>query len=295
MSTDTETTGPRDSGVVRAAGLFSVALLVLTACGDNDEADESSEDGAQGEVDPEGAQDQGHEPDEIAEDEDGDPPQIEEIADDIWNTMENSESAVMEATRPLDPEELEGLAEPEDVDDDATLRERYSGQADGSALTVLREAEGAEAEYITFDGETYLRGEHELEAFLDQYPGEFEEAELRQEFEGKWVEYTDFFPEGFSITEQLAVFRESFEEFGGFGELEGTAEERDGEEVWVYTDENREFVVRAGEDPVLLSVFAENDGEVVEATFSDWDEAEEPEKPDEEDILTMEDLEGLLN
>lgn len=294
MSTITETAELRHGGILRGVGIFGVALLAVTACGDTDEGEEHPEDGAQEEMDPDGAEDQGDESDEIAEDEEeaGDPPQIEEIADDIWATMENAESVTLDATMPFDSEDFEGMV---DVEGAETIEQHYSGQIDGSALTFTEEAAGSEVEYITFDGETYLRGEHELEAFLEQYPGEFEEDELREEFEGKWVEYTEFFPEGVSVHDWFDDFRGGFEESGGFGELEGTAEERDGEEVWVYTDENREFVVRAGEEPVLLSLYAENDDEVIEASFSDWDEAEEPEEPEEEDILTMEDLEGLLD
>lgn len=300
MSTTTEIAENRYAAMAKATGIFGVALLTVTACGGTG-GDEQPEDTDQEDVDPDGAEDQGDEPAEIAEDEDdsaedeedsGEAPEIAEIADEIWTNMENSESVTLDATVPFDAEDFEGTVEVEGAE---TIDQHYSGQIDGSALTFSEEAAGAEAEYITFDGETYLRGEHELEAFLEQYPGEFEEDELREEFEGKWVEYTEFFAGGVSVHDWFDEFRGGFEEAGGFGELEGAAEERDGEEVWVYTDDAREFVVRAGDEPVFLSLYADNEGEVFEATFSDWDEAEEPEEPDEEDVLTMEDLEGLLN
>ncbi|GAA3072379.1 MULTISPECIES: hypothetical protein [Actinomycetes] len=291
---------------VRMLGIVGIALLALTGCGAGEaEEDAGEQDAGQEDVDPDGAEDQGDEPDEIAEDgadeepedeteaEAGDAPAIEEIEADLWRAMEEAESVVLDAEVPAGAEEVEADIDAEEGAD--TIVQHYSGQMDGSALTLREEAGGASAEYISFDDGTYLRGEDELAAVARQFPGEIDEDELAGEFEGKWVDYSQIFPEGFTVDEWMADFRGSLEEAGGFGELEAEADTRDGEDVWIYTDDRREIVVRAGDDPVLLSVYADNDGDVFDVRFSDWDEAAEPERPADEDILTVDDMEDILS
>lgn len=302
MTEETETAAV--STAVRTLGIAGIALLALTACGGGEaEEDAGEQDGAQEDVDPDGAEDQGIEPEEIAEDGAGDDsddedeaeaggaPAIEEIEADLWRAMEDAESVVLDAEVPAGADEVEAEIDGEGAD---TIVQHYSGQMDGSALTLREEAGDASAEYITFEDGTYLRGEDELAAVARQFPGEIDEDELAPEFEGKWVDYSEIFPDGFTVDEWLEDFRGSLEASGGFGELDAEADTRDGEDVWVYTDDRREIVVRAGDDPVLLSVYADDDGDVFDVRFSQWDEAEEPERPAEEDILTIEDMEGIL-
>lgn len=312
--------------MTRALGIAGVALLALTACGGEGE-DPQEGDPGQEDVDPDGADDQGDEPDEIAEDddedgtsdEDGDDsdgedaaeaddeddepdegdedagadeaPELSEIEAELWETMENAESVVLEAEMPFSPDDFEGEV---DVGEAETLHQFYSGQVDGSALTFLERAGDAEQEYITFDDATFLRGEDELRAISEQFPGDVDEEELAEELEGRWVDYTEIFPEGFAVSDWLAEFREGLDSAGGFGELDAATETRDGEDVWVYTDDEREIVVRPGDEPVLVSVEADVEGEVTDVRFSEWNEADEPERPAEEDILTVQDLEELL-
>ncbi|MDZ5076830.1 hypothetical protein [Nesterenkonia sp. HG001] len=271
-------------------GIAGIAVLTLTACAPDDD---QPEDAAQEDVDPDGAEDQGDEPDEIAEEEpENEAPEISEIESQLWDTMDQAESVVLDAEVPSDADEVEGEV---DIDDAGTITQHYSGQVDGSALTMREESDAAQAEYITFEDATYLRGEDELRAVGEQFPGEIDEDELEDEFAGRWVDYSEIFPEGFTITEWLDEFRESLESGGGFDELEAAAETRDGEEVWVYTGDGREVVVRAGEEPVLLSVHAEDETGHFDVRFSDWNEAEEPERPADEDILTVQDIEELLS
>lgn len=72
-----------------------------------------------------------------------------------------------------------------------------------------------------------------------------------------------------------------------FKDAEGSLDERDGVDVWVYAEGDDELVVEADHDsPRMLSA---DDGEV-SVTFSDWDETDAPEKPEDSDLLTEEDL-----
>ncbi|GAB3192306.1 hypothetical protein [Nesterenkonia suensis] len=299
------------STTVKTLGIMGISLLTLTACvGIEEEA--GQQDAGQQDVDPDGAEDQGDEPDEIAEDDaadadevdevdeadeadddPGDAPEITDIEDDLWRAMEEAESVVLEVDIPADEAQVEG---PEQIDAEEGERftQHFSGQMDGSGLIMRQEFGGEATEMITFEDATYVRGEDELAAVAEQFPGEIDEDELAEEFEGKWVDYSDVLPEGFTITAEIDDFRRSLEDGGGFGELEGQTETREGEEVWVYTDDLRELVIRAGEEPVLLSVQAESESGRIEMHLSDWNAAEEPERPAEEDILSMEDLEDIL-
>ena len=95
----------------RAAGLFGVALLTLSACEPAGET--GTDDPGQEGVDPDGADDQGNPPEEIADDEDegedreeddaddqaaedsAEVPDLDEIEDQIWESSTGQESVTI--------------------------------------------------------------------------------------------------------------------------------------------------------------------------------------------------------
>lgn len=314
----------------RATGVFGVALLALTACGDSGEGgDDYPEDNAPEGVDPSGAEQQGNYSDEIAgeegdnvaspvpDDETMDPPALNEIIDQIWETSAEQDSvtinvavtaeALEQAQENLGGTQEEGdLPHVEDTEDEAEdVQLTIAGDLNGEGSTYTQEGGG---EYLVFDeGEQYLQtvdtfvSDYQADAEAQGVTAEIAPEDLRDALsaEGDWIEVT---PTHAERVETPAQFLENFRNGYGFisggseiGDLsaEGEVETRDGENVWVYAEGGYELVVLADEsEPLLMAIAVEDGG--VQVDFSDWNETDAPERPEDDTIIFADELEAII-
>lgn len=263
----------RRPGRTAALGIGTAGLLVLTSCGDDD------------------------------------PPPLEDLAENILESVEQAESFTVlsdgdwDAAFASDP-----MLDDMDVDEDDQevlvhftqggdrvfmqahvlnvewdmlfLRTEGTAYMPVSAFVDLMEL-GAEAEgddissFIDVDGFREEAGDRWL--IIEDIPAsDMEELEI----EGLLSEY------GFDDASSLA------EQFSNEGELQ----ERDGTEVWVYDGEDEaELVVLAdSEEPYFVELTYYDDDLLVTEHYSNWNEAPETEEPSQDDAMTEQELEELL-
>ncbi|WP_120006410.1 hypothetical protein [Nesterenkonia muleiensis] len=323
-----------ENTLLRATGLFGVAVLALTACTSGEDGPAAGEDDPTGDtgqedLDPEGAEDQGDTPGEIADDPD-EVPALADIEDSLWENSRSQDSVTVLSDVPaavLGVQESDGedaLGDLEDEGDDAEAEpdEDAAEEApenidviiggdmlgDGSVWRV----EGL-MDYLLYDtGETIYQT---VGSFVEEYrefqPDEAagpsaDELEAELASAGSWVDVTSTLvdqvetPERYIEhieTEVLAAAGiELFSEIGFSGE----AESRDGEDVWVYLHEEDgesiELVVLADrEEPLIRELSMEFEDAQLSITFADWNESEglAEEEPDEEDVISEEELDAI--
>lgn len=279
-----------------ALGIFGVALLVLTACGGGDD------DEGQGEASAENGEEEVAEAEEGEEEaEEDEAPELEEIENDMLEASTTQESVSI--TGSMDPELLMGdLGTGEDIDEDAA----EEGEEDDDLFDI--DITGTEREftyrmaphmdYVVSEDAVYQTSDSLVEEYALEEPPEGtdmpspEDVAEAMEAESDWV---DIGPEGLQFVETPAEFIEvylttyaagaGFENLAEFG-FEASTESVDGEDVWVYElargDYGAELVVTADEEEPLLQEFnTDLPGFVALLEFNDWNEAEEPEAPDE--------------
>jgi hypothetical protein len=142
----------------RTTGLFGVAVLALTACGPEDEGarDDVAEDG-QEDVDPDGAEDQGDTPGEIADeegeepdpeeevdagDEDseaGDAPDLADIEDSVWESSSSQDSVTITSEVPASMMGLDEVTQEDEIDD--LTEEEGEETAEDDAADIAEEEE----------------------------------------------------------------------------------------------------------------------------------------------------------
>lgn len=250
-----------------AAGLAGVALLTLTACGGGGE-DPAAEESQTPEVPP--------------------APEYTEIESDIWDTMLAAESVTLSV-------ELSASSMNPQASSDAVVAQEYTGSLDGTASTFHELNDGVTTEMHMLEDAIYVPGERELESIARASGDAFSAEDFAAEFEGKWVDYSGQVDRSQASTAAfLEQMRSSMEDNGAASSLEGEAETREGEDVWVYTGGGVEAVVRAGDEPVLLSYAGESGDESVDLTFEDWDASEGPEEPAEEDVLSLDEVRAIV-
>lgn len=250
-----------------AAGLAGVALLTLTACGGGGE-DPAAEESQTPEVPP--------------------APEYTEIESDIWDTMLAAESVTLSV-------ELSAALMNPQASSDAVVEQEYTGSLDGTASTFHELNDGVTTEMHMLEDAIYVPGELELESIARASGDAFSAEDFAAEFEGKWVDYSGQVDRSQASTAAfLEQMRSSMEDNGAASSLEGEAETREGEDVWVYTGGGVEAVVRAGDEPVLLSYAGESGDESVDLTFEDWDASEGPEEPAEEDVLSLDEVRAIV-
>lgn len=248
--------------------VVSVSALAITACGDSVE----------------------------------NPPELSEIEESMWDAMEASESVTMTVDFEGLPDDAAGLDEIRQIyGEDVTTASIY-GEI-GSGATAM--SFGDDPMLLVFDDEAYMSTDVMLLA-MDQVadgPGGEEVADefdqLRAELDGAWLDFSDDLgpdDDAMSLTTILSEAREGW--FEGDDDdapfdreelsQEGVYEERDGEDVWVYTDEgDAELVVTAdAENPRMISTTADG----VTMTLSDWDATEAPQPPASEEIIDEDEL-----
>lgn len=297
--------------------------------------DDSPDDSAQEDVDPDGAEEQGDTPGEIA-DEDGeepDPdeaqgnggeaPELSEIGDEVWEASLAEDSVTVTAEVPaalfgmeeLPTDELEDGTEDSGAEDDE-LEAEFEGETVEIIISGDMQGNGSTwqmadiIDYRLFDeGSTIYQS---ADSFIEEYTSLQPDAQagadpeaLRQELEAQgaeWIDVSSTLSGQIETPEQfIANFRDDMLQEAGISSLgeaplTGESENRDGEDVWVYREEDGEeyleFVFLADESaPVLHEIDMNVEGMVMNITFSDWSEAEPEEEPTE--ALSEEELNAI--
>lgn len=307
MNNATKSSPKAVTRALRLTGVLSVAALTLAGCGDGDE-DPQVDENPQEETDPSGAQDQGVSSDEIAESEDDQQAaDLAEIEDDIWESSLDQESVSINMTAGLDRgQALFGYAP-----------EFFEGEGESFELSVAGELEGDSAteldyspdfQVLTFGEDTYQSVQAFAFDYQAQVPPEVEPEVEAEELgaalsaEGEWVDVSDAEPSvprtpaavlemlRAEITETLGT--DSLAEL----ELDSAVDTREGQNVWVYSNEEVELAVLAdGGSPQLMGLRLPGEDAELEVTLTEWNEAQTPEEPEDETIIEDEQLQGILN
>lgn len=299
-----------NSRLVKVAGLGMAGLLALSACATvgEDDTEEQDQDGANAGEEPADA------PEEAPGAEDQ-VPALEDIEDDIFDAMLNAENVTMTGEGDALDEDFGDFTDGDDEDDedfdpqDAVFT--LAGNIDGSVSQMQFSFGGQEMEFLQTEDQIFLTGETTV-FFLEQempqdFLSEIDMDAVESELSGTWVDMTDDMggiEDDFRLDTILSDMREEFQDpdddslfpWTSSDYPEGTAEERDGQEVWVYEQDGHEVVVAADqEDPYVLTVDGEDeDGNPVLITFSDWNETDIPETPEGDEVLTPADFESIL-
>lgn len=307
--------------IYRAAGLFGVALLALTACGPADEEaseDTPPEETAQEEADQDGAaqEDPAEEeadPQQGAGDGDPQPPELTEIEDEILDASVSQDSVDISGEIAAALFGFDSLAVEEDPDQQADAAQSVD-------VTVAGDAEGEGSIYQVGDVFDFVIFGDDIYQSVDSVVAEYElsqppegteaptSAEIRQAFEaeGSWAnvgpagrdyvetpaDFVTNFYEGFLATSELDALSDAG--------LEGQSETRDGQNVWVYRMEQSEdfieLVVNADEsEPLLRKLSYDMAGNDFEVNFSDWNEAAAPQEPDAEEVIEPDEVQVILD
>lgn len=304
------TEGPAARGLLRprlmkAAGVGMAGLLALSACASvegGDDADDDSQDQTEA---------AGEEASEEEAPEEAEVPEFEDLAEDMFDAMEAQDNVTVVGSGAIWDDEFEDLTD-EDIED---VEQRFTvrGAMDGETSHMEMEYGSETMSILVAEGEAFMSGEFVADIFRSEAEEYGEEDlvdwdALNADLEGTWVDMTGGMGAGdaeeFSVGFLLEEMREGYEEgtsdsddiFGDMGNApEGEADERDGEDVWVYAEDDTEVVVRADEEePLLLAVTApDEDGNDAEMTFEDWNESE-VEAPDTSDVLSESDFEEIM-
>ncbi len=314
--------------ISKATGLAAVGILALTGCeGTAEEQQDIQEDGQEG-ADPDGAEgEHGPEPDEIADDDDdegdddeedglgaGQAPALEDVEEQIWESALEQDSVELRVTHEETPEDLQESidADPEiDTGDfesgsDYAIELTYAGDlsGEGSSAFYSMESLGLEGTYLSFGEEIFQDREGFINDYALERPEESETPEpedLDEAMEREWVDHSEMEPMLNITAEQyLEETRDDLEATLGVEELseldaEGEPGTHEGEDVWVYESEDAELIVLADEQeplPLLLEIRLEGAESQIE--FLDWNGSEEPERPEEEDVYSFEEIQDLV-
>lgn len=315
--------------VYRAAGLFGVALLALTACGSADEEmpEETAQETAQDETAQNGAAEEDTDSeeetgpqDEAADetqqgsgDDDAQAPQLAEIEDEVWDASASQDSVNISGEMAAALFGWDSLSAEEEPDEQAEGAENVD-------VTIAGDSEGQGSIYQVGDVFDYVIFGDDIYQSVDSVVAEYElsqppegteaptSAEVRQAFEaeGSWANVG---PTGRDYVETPADFVTNFHE--GFlatsgldslsaAGLEGASDTREGQNVWVYrTDQGEDFielVVNADESqPLLRKLSYDMGGNEFDVDFSDWNEAEAPQEPAEEEVIDPDEVGVILD
>ncbi len=281
------TAAPARPALLRSAGLAAAGLLLLTAC-DNpfdaaggDPAPATQEPGEGTEAGT-GAEDDQEVPEEA--------PTFGEIQEEMWDAMLAADSVTIEGEVEAAEADLDELFE--GIDEDAVGDIRITGTLDGSDSEMSYSAgEGNTFTQRTVEGTEYFRGEDFGALLLDELDEDvaelIDEDFLNSVMEDQWVEFSaGGSGAAYSAEDVFLDWRDDLagEDLDG---LAGEVEEREGDYVYVYTvdgDEDREYVVAAQGEPYLLE-WEDEDSRYV---FSEWNEAGDPEEP--ENVITLDEI-----
>jgi len=287
---------------LKTTGLLGVALLTLTACGGGDDAAAEApeaEQAAAEENESESGATQDEEA-EVAEEDIQDAPTIGEIDESIWESSLNQDSVTISAEVPASS--LGAATEDATPTEGENIQIELSGNMDGDGYSyTINETLG---DYLIFSDQAFQTVDSVIEEYAqaqveDQGPSP-EELRREVETEGEWVDITSLAAQLETPSLFIENFRTSMLSSAGIEDLsewdlEPELDTRDGEDVWVYSEETADatiqFVVKAHEaEPLLMEVHSETEGQETLVTFSDWNEVEEPERPEEDVVISEEDF-----
>lgn len=282
-------------------------------------------------------EDEEPEPEEDEEDDDapaGDAPALAEIEEQLWENSASQDSVTITAEVPAalfgldgaleDGEEEDLTAEDTEVEDsEAEVEDSEAEQPAGEPILVtvggdmagngsVWEMEGL-SEYLLFDnGETVYQP---VDSFISEYRAlqpddaagpDADELETALQAEGTWIDMTLTSGGEIETPQQFVEdFRSEMLASAGVSslaelEIQGETETRDGQEVWVYREEDNEayveFVILAEADtPLLHSISMDVEEVQMDLSFTGWNESEDlaEDEPEEEDTITDEELNAI--
>lgn len=321
-----------DKTLWRTFGIFGVAVLALTACGDQEEppgGGEDTEDSPGQESPTPDDPDQDNESDvEVPE---GELPELEDIIEPMWESSMSQDSVTITSNVPA---ELIGIQEPEgqlpeDLEDQQEGAEDPEADQDGAEGIEESVAENVEVIIggdMRGDGSVwYVQGLRDIvlydageriyqtvDSFIQEYqhfqPDEAagpsaDDLEAALEEAGTWVEVSTGMAELLETPQQYMEFiEEELLASGGIESLEfsGESDSLDGEAVWVYRHEDDEATVEItvlaeAEEPLILALSLDSDAESVSITFNDWNSSEglATDEPREDEVISEEDRDAI--
>lgn len=240
-----------------------------------------------------------------------DVPALSAIEELMWDSMEQAGSVTIIA----DLSDMAGFdADSADMFGEVFGSEQTElsiyGDLDGSATAV--NIDGNDLIVALGGDEAYISAEAVFGMLTNQLPGmgaEEEEvfAQLSEEFSGKWLDYSDELQsdgqgDDFNIGELFSELRQDWTSQDEASDTpvdreeisdEGSHEVRDGSDVWVYEgeEEGQELVLAADHEAPKIVEMSDNE---MSMSYTDWGETENPEAPDESDVMTEQELEERL-
>lgn len=245
------------------AGSGLAAVVLLTSCASN-----PFEDGA-AEAEPE-------------------VPSFGEIQDRMWDAMLTADTVSIEGEIEASEADVDQMFQEIDETDTGDLL--IIGAVDGSDSEMTFTAGDVSFTQRAIDGAEYFRGEDFASLLMSELDDEIaaliEEDFLVSVVAEQWVQFnTDGAEAVFSAEDFISTWRRELDDTE-IAALEGTAETRDGTEVYVYSaaEGSTEFVVAATGAPYLLEMRDEESS----YRFSAWNEAQRPEAP--ENVMTLDEI-----
>lgn len=223
-----------------------------------------------------------------AEDEATQVPSFAQVQDRMWDAMLTADTVSIEGEIEAAEADVDQMFE--EIQEDDTGELLITGAVDGRASEMTFTAGDVTFTQRAVDGVEYFRGEDFAALLMSEMDKEItaliEEDFITSVVADQWVQFSTegagavFFAQDF-----ISTWQREFDEEQVAG-LSGTAETRDGAEVYVYATEDgsTEFVVAADGAPYLLQM-RDGDSSYV---FSGWNEAQRPEQP--ENVMTLDQI-----
>lgn len=321
-----------DKALWRTVGIFGVAVLALTACGDEEETPgggEETPDGS-GQESP-SSNDPEDDNGTAVEIPEGEVPALEDVIELMWESSMSQDSVTITSSVPA---EMLGVQQPErqlpeDLEDHQEETEDLDADQDGAEEAEEPAAENVEVIIggdMLGDGSVwnveglrdivlYDEGERiyqTVDSFIQEYqhfqPDEAagpsaEDLAVALEEAGSWVDVSTGMAELLETPQQYMEFiDEELLASGGIDSLEfnSDAGSLDGEAVWIYRHEDDgttvEITVLAeAEEPLLLAISLDSEAESLSITFTDWNSSEglAAEEPEESEVVSEEDRDAI--
>ncbi|MCH8560267.1 hypothetical protein LTH96_07940 [Nesterenkonia sp. LB17] len=245
------------------AGSAAAAVVLLAGCGGNPFAGD-------------------------AEDDEPQVPSFGQIQDRMWDAMLTADTVNIEGEIEAAEADVDQMFQ--DIDEDDTGDLLITGAVDGSDSEMTFTAGDVTFTQRAIDGVEYFRGEDFAALLMSEMDEEItaliEEDFITSVVVEQWVQFsTDGAGAVFSAQDFISTWQRELEgqEIAG---LEGTAETRDGAQVYVYATEDgsTELVVAADGAPYLVQMRDEDSSYV----FSAWNETQRPDQP--ENVMTLDEI-----
>lgn len=215
-------------------------------------------------------------------------PSFGEIQDRMWEAMLTADTVSIKGEIEAAEADVDQMFDGIDEEDTGDLL--ITGAVDGSDSEMTFTAGDVTFTQRAIDGVEYFRGEDFAALLMSEMDEEItdliEEDFVTSVVAEQWVQFsTDGAGAVFSAQDFIDTWARELdgEELAG---LDGAAETRDGEEVYVYVTEDgaTELVVAAAGAPYLLQMRDEDS----RYDFSDWNQTQRPEAP--ENVMTLDDI-----